>query len=313
MLNIALLQIAAAGWDQQANLVKGEAACRRARQLGADVALFPEMWNNGYQYFQPDDPTSYQAWLKTALAGDDPFITHFRRLAAELDMAIGLTCLERWPGAPRNTIHLIDRHGQSVLTYAKVHTCDFDIEGCLSPGDGFHVCDLDTAAGPVRIGAMICMDREFPESARVLMLQGAEIILVSNACEMERHRLGQLSARAYENMVGVALCNYPGRQAGHSIAFDGIAFADGDQQKDGTSRDMLIVEAGEAEGVYLAPFDLQALRAYRLVESWGNAWRKPQHYGLITSLEVHEPFIRYISSGRRYDEKARARKQGPVG
>ena len=64
----------------------------------------------------------------------------------------------------------------------KVHTCDFDMEAALTPGDDFYVCTLDTAKGDVRIGAMICYDREFPESARILMLKGAELILTSNAC-----------------------------------------------------------------------------------------------------------------------------------
>ena len=52
---------------------------------------------------------------------------------------------------------------------------------------------------------MICFDREFPESARILMLKGAEIILVPNACPMEINRISQLRARAFENMLGLVL------------------------------------------------------------------------------------------------------------
>lgn len=55
---------------------------------------------------------------------------------------------------------------------------------------------------------MICYDREFPESARVLMLKGAELILVPNACPIDPARFHQLAARAYENMTGVAMANY---------------------------------------------------------------------------------------------------------
>ena len=78
----------------------------------------------------------------------------------------------------------------------------------MTPGDGFRVADLDTRAGTVRVGLMICYDREFPESARVLMLGGAELILTPNACGLDADRLGQFRARAYENMVGVAMANY---------------------------------------------------------------------------------------------------------
>ena len=56
-----------------------------------------------------------------------------------------------------------------------MHTCDFGAERALTPGEDFRVAELDTACGRVKVGAMICYDREFPESARILMLRGAEL------------------------------------------------------------------------------------------------------------------------------------------
>ncbi|MFR8332373.1 MAG: nitrilase-related carbon-nitrogen hydrolase [Oscillospiraceae bacterium] len=53
-----------------------------------------------------------------------------------------------------------------------MHTCDFDVERNLCPGEDFYVTALDTALGQVQVGGMICYDREFPESARILMLKG---------------------------------------------------------------------------------------------------------------------------------------------
>lgn len=93
-----------------------------------------------------------------------------------------------------------------TLTYDKVHTCDFSLEGQLESEEECKVCEFDG----IKLGIMICYDREFPESARILMLQGAEIILVPNSCDMNPARLNQLSTRAFENMVGVAMANYPG-------------------------------------------------------------------------------------------------------
>ncbi|HEU5199960.1 MAG TPA: carbon-nitrogen hydrolase family protein [Ktedonobacterales bacterium] len=325
-LHIALLQMTSCGNDQQANLLKGEGYCRRASALGADIALFPEMWNIGYtpwsdglfdaacdlwkapelwgqddaQEETPEERQAREAWQAQAVERDSPFVAHFRALARELNMAIGLTYLERWPGAPRNSMSLIDRHGQIALTYAKVHTCDFGpMEAACTEGDDFFVCALDTAQGPVRVGAMICYDREFPESARVLMLKGAEIILIPNACEMEANRTGQLRARAAENMVGVALANYAAPQEnGHSVAYGPIAF-----DKQGRSRNTLVVEAGEGEGIYLAPFDLEELRDYRMREAWGNAFRRPHRYSLLTSSEAQPPFIRVNARGERYNQR----------
>ena len=300
MFTVALLQMASAGFDQAANLAKGEAFCRGAQAMGADVALFPEMWNIGYKLYEMDKPETLAAFLSQAIPIHSPFVAHFRRLACELDLAIGLTFLEQWPNAPRNTLALIDRHGEIVLTYAKVHTCDFDQEGALIPGEDFYVCDLDTAGGSVKVGVMICFDREFPESARILMLKGAEVILVPNACEMERHRTGQLNARAYENMVGVALANYAAPQEkGHSVAFHPMAF------DEHGSADTLVVEAGEAEGIYLAAFDLERIRAYRKQEVWGNAFRKPKCYSLLASPAVEEPFTRLKPDGSPYNPQKR--------
>lgn len=285
---VALLQMTGAGFDQAANLAKGEAFCRQAKAQGAEVALFPEMWNIGYRFFDPAQPETRRVWQQQALDAESTFVRHFCARARELQMAMALTYLERWPGAPRNTAALINRQGEIVLTYAKMHTCDFDVEAALTPGADFYVADLETETGPVKVGLMICFDREFPESARLLMLKGAEIILVPNACELEQHRLEQLRTRACENMTGVAVANYAAPQEnGHSAAYDGIAFDD-----QGRSRDMHRIEAGEGEGVYLAQFDLDRLRAYQAQEAWGNAYRKPSRYGLLTAPAVEPPFVR---------------------
>ncbi len=287
-LNVALLQMTASGYDQEANRTKGERFCRRAKERGTDVALFPEMWNVGYTFPDASDPDAHDAWLAQAIDQEDDFVTHFRALAGELEMAMALTYLERWEGAPRNVLSLIDRHGEIVMTYAKVHTCDWDKEALLTPGDAFRVCSLDTGQGAVQVGAMICFDREFPESARILMLKGAELILTPNACGLEANRLGQFRARAYENMLGLAMANYATpQQNGHSVAFDGIAFDD-----EGESRDTCLVEAGEEEGVYMAAFDVEAIRAYRQREVWGNAYRKPGRYQDLVAPDVAPPFVR---------------------
>ena len=105
------------------------------------------------------------------------------------------------------------------------------------------------------IGAMICYDREFPESARILMLKGAEIILTPNACDLEANRLGQFRARAYENMVGVAMANYAAPwQNGHSVAYRRRSSATPTAAPGHTA------DRGRRarKGIYLAGFDLAA-------------------------------------------------------
>ena len=240
---IALLQLLPEGTEEK-NREKGLLWCRKAKAMGADLALFPEMWNCGY-----DLSGDAEAITQRAIPRDSAFLRAFQEEAASLDMAIAVTHLQRWEGQPRNAVTLFDRHGREVFTYAKVHTCDFGDERLLTPGDRFFTASLDTRQGPIQVGAMICYVREFPESARLLMLQGAEIILVPNACPMEINRLSQLRSRAFENMVAIATANYPAGKPdcnGHSSAFDGIAY----DETTPVSRDTLVVEAGENEGIW---------------------------------------------------------------
>jgi predicted amidohydrolase len=203
-LKIALLQISPVG-SLDGNLEKGIKACKKAKEMGADIALFPEMFSCGYDIYE----RPFSVWKKDAISVNGDFVSSFKNLSKELNMAIGITLLEEYRDKPRNTLVLFDRFGDEKFIYAKVHTCDFGVEDDLTPGEEFFVTDLDTEKGDVKVGAMICYDREFPESARILMLKGAELILVPNACPMEINRLSQLRARAYENMIAIATCNYP--------------------------------------------------------------------------------------------------------
>ena len=273
-LKIALLQlIPGKGMEEQ--LEKGISACREAKGKGADVALFPEMWSSGY-YF-PDTQDKLDG---LAIASDDDFILRFRDIAAELRMAVGITFLEKTDGKPLNSIVFFDRNGKKVLHYSKVHTYEYGDEKMLSAGIDFPVADLDIGSGTVRIGSMICYDREFPESARILMLEGAEVILAPTACPMEINRLAALRTRAYENMLAVATCNYADGTPdcnGHSSVFDGIAWL---RDEPGT-RDMCIFEAPNEEGVYIAEIDMDKLRRYRENEVMGGKYRHPDRYGRL--------------------------------
>jgi len=284
-LYVAMLQILPED-TQEKNREKGIRYCRKAREMGADIAVFPEMWNTGYEM-----PVDESGFREASISQDSDFLKSFSELARELNMAIGITYLEKYEPMPRNTMTLYDRFGNNVLTYAKLHTCDFDDEKRLTPGEDFYVTDLDTDDFNVKVGAMICYDREFPESARILMLKGAEIILVPNACPMEINRISQLRGRAYENMCGIATVNYPEGKPdcnGHSNAFDGIAYRPGDPG----SRDTCIIEADGSEGIFMAEFPLDEIREYRSREVHGNAYRQPSKYGLLVSDEKKPPFVR---------------------
>lgn len=279
-LKIAFLQLLP-GAAIEDNIEKGIKACREAKEKGADIALFPEMWSSGYVFPHNEE------WLnKNSVSLDSAYLKRFSELALELDMAIAITLLEKHEPNPRNTVCLFERHGKLVYRYSKVHICNFgeeDDESVLDPGDSFCVEELDTEKGLIKVGLMICYDREFPEAARVLMMKGAELLLVPNACPMEINRLSQLRGRAYENQLAIATCNYPALQRdcnGHSTLFDGVIY----DMETGVPRDMLVCETGEEEGVFLAELDVTMLREYRKRENCNFKNRRPELYGLITEI-----------------------------
>jgi predicted amidohydrolase len=279
---VALLQIAAFGNDQTRNLAKGLQCCRDAKAAGADLAVFPELWNIGASR-RPIDSEGRRAWTGSAIDQHSPFFESFAALAHELDLNIAITYLEAHQPMPRNTVSVINRHGKVVLDYSKAFICDFgkdkllepglsaDDIGCdvgCNPGESFGVCSLVGAEGEAKIGAMICSDREFPEPATELMRNGAELIIVPNACTWDDIRTAGLKTRAFENLVGIAMANYPAPQNnGNSQAHTCVAW------RNGKSLDTLLAKAGEHEEILLATFDMKDIRTFRSAESWRMDYR----------------------------------------
>lgn len=280
---VALLQIAPHGDDQSRNLEKGLGRCREAKSMGADLAVFPELWNVGATRC-PLGAAGRESWAASAIDRRSDFFLSFAALAQELRMNIALTYLEAHSPKPRNSVSIINGTGEVVLNYSKVFICDFGKAellkpdpnpteiGCdvnCSPGESFEVCVLNGAEGAVRVGAMICADREFPEPADELMQNGAELIVVPNACSWDDVRTACLKTRAFENLVGVAMANYPTPvNNGESQAYTCIPW------KDGKARQMLVAKADDQEQILLASFDIDEIRAFRDLESWRMEYRR---------------------------------------
>lgn len=118
------------------------------------------------------------------------FVSRFREAAKAHRVHVVATFLEKAEPKPFNAALLIDPGGCSLRHHRKVHICNFDSpELTCGRGSGFTLCDIETGADPVRVGLTICMDREYPEAARSLSRQGAEIVLVPNCCDLATDRM----------------------------------------------------------------------------------------------------------------------------
>jgi predicted amidohydrolase len=298
-LKIALLQLSPQA-NARAALEHGLAACETAAAAGADIALFPEMWSNGYAAFDPHEAAAGEAWMAGAVHADSSFVDAFQAAARRLRLAVAITFLETHEPRPRNSLRLFDREGRAVLAYSKVHICTFGTEAYCSPGDEFRVATLHTSRGPVQVGAMICFDREFPESARVLALLGAELVLVPNACVFDDHRMTQMKTRAFENKIALAMTNYPNTHLegnGRSLAVSPVAWEREGADSRSKYRETLLLQTGPEPGIYYCEFDLDAIRHYRRNAIWGTTHRRPQAYAalldprLVPSYEENDGLI----------------------
>lgn len=275
---VALLQIAPFGNDVNRNIEKGLQWCRKAKSLGADLVVFPELWNIGATH------SISESWAAQAIHRTSGFLQSFAQFAREVSINIAVTYLEAHQPKPRNSVCVFNRSGEAVLNYSKVFICDFgaaellktdpnpDDIGCdvnCSPGDSFDVCNLSNGEGELRVGAMICADREFPEPATRLMQNGAELIVVPNACTWDEIRTAGLKTRAFENLVGIAMANYPvPLNNGQSQAYTCVPW------KNGKAHEMLIAKADDKEQILVATFDMDEIRAFRDLEAWRMDYRR---------------------------------------
>ena len=197
--NVAGLRIMPARWDKPANLAKFERYAREAASRGADLALAPEGFLEGYVANVKANPgVTRERYAAVAEDLDGPSLNRVRALARELKIHLGLGFAERREGNLFNSFAIFGPSGELVLHYSKAH--NDDDEPYNTTGREFPVAA--TALG--RLGALICYDRQLPETARLLAIKGAQLILVPAWGGFGEMNTAMMRTRALENSVWVA-------------------------------------------------------------------------------------------------------------
>lgn len=284
IVSVAITQMACS-WDINANLAKAEQLVRQAAEQGAQIILLQELFETPYFCKKPN-PDYLQ--LATTVA-DNPAIMHFQKIAKELNVVLPISFFERANQARFNSIAIIDADGSLLGVYRKSHIPDgpgYHEKYYFNPGDtGFKVWQTRYA----KIGVGICWDQWFPECARAMALQGAELLFYPTAIGTEPHdpninscehwqRVQQGHAGA--NLMPVIASNRIGseEQDGYDITFYGASFiADQFGEK--------VAELNRTEeGVAIQSFDLDKLEHTRT--AWGVFRdRRPNLYRSINSLD----------------------------
>lgn len=287
-VTIAAIQMRCAAKAAE-NISKAEKMVREAAQKGANVILLPELFER--PYFCQERRYEYYDFAKPTEENDA--VNHFIPVAKELGVVLPISFYEKDKNRLYNSVAVIDADGALLGVYRKTHIPDdhyYQEKFYFSPGDtGFKV--WNTRFG--RIGIGICWDQWFPETARALAVQGAEMILYPTAigsepileCDsmphwrrcMQGHAGSNLLPVAAANRIGleeVAPCKENGMQSS-SLNFYGSSFI--------TDETGAIIADGsrEKEEILTAAFDLDEIAENRL--SWGIFRdRRPECYGDIT-------------------------------
>ena len=284
LVTVAATQMSCS-WDRQANIAKAEQLVRQAAAQGAQIILIQELFETPY-FCQKPNPD----YLQMATSVDEnPAIKHFQEVAKELQVVLPISFFELAGRARFNSIAIIDADGRNLGVYRKSHIPDgpgYHEKYYFNPGDtGFKVWQTRYAT----IGVGICWDQWFPECARAMALQGAEILFYPTAIGSEPHdpnitskdhwqRVQQGHAGA--NLMPLVASNRVGmeEQDGYDITFYGSSFiADQFGEK--------VQEAdGKEETVLVQQFDLDQLEHIRA--AWGVFRdRRPNLYGALKTLD----------------------------
>jgi N-carbamoylputrescine amidase len=155
------------------NIAKGQRLVREAAQQGANIILLQELFQ-GLYFCQEQNPKHFDK--ADAYGPNNNVLKHFIPLAKELSVVLPVSYYERANNVYFNSLAVIDADGSLLGNYRKSHIPDgngYQEKFYFSPGDtGFMVFKTRFAA----IGVAICWDQWFPEAARAMVLQGAEIL-----------------------------------------------------------------------------------------------------------------------------------------
>ncbi|MGN5518036.1 N-carbamoylputrescine amidase [Halopseudomonas sp. Lyrl_26] len=284
LVTVAATQMSCS-WDRQANIAKAEQLVRQAAAQGAQIILIQELFETPY-FCQKPNPEYLQMATPT---DENPAIKHFQAIARELQVVLPISFFELAGRARFNSIAIIDADGSNLGVYRKSHIPDgpgYHEKYYFNPGDtGFKVWKTRFAT----IGVGICWDQWFPECARAMALQGAEILFYPTAIGSEPHDASITSkdhwqrvqqGHAGANLMPLVASNRVGReeQDGYDITFYGASFiADQFGEK--------VQEAnGTDETVLVQQFDLDQLEHIRA--AWGVFRdRRPNLYGPLKTLD----------------------------
>lgn len=237
---LAALTLTPEPWDKEANFAKLATYARQAKAAGAQVIVAPEGYLEGYVGNEKRTPGLEQKrYAAIAEEIDGPLLRRVAALAKELSVYLMVGFAERRAGAIYNTAVLFSPAGTLASRYAKSHTADD--EPFNTKGTEFPVVQTDF--GPW--GTLICFDRQLPETARLLAVKGARLILVPAWGGYGEMNDLMMRVRAYENGVHLAFV-HPKRAL--IINSHGKVVAQNDGERDQFVLARIRLDTGERPG-----------------------------------------------------------------
>lgn len=276
--------------DVKQNIEKADQMVRQAAKQGAQIILLPELFER--PYFCQERRYDYYSYAKPLHENDA--VIHFKNVAEELSIVLPISFYEKEENRLYNSLAMIDADGSILGVYRKTHIPDdhfYQEKFYFSPGDtGFKV--FDTAYG--KIGAGICWDQWFPETARSLAVMGAELLLYPTAIGSEPildtdsmpHWRRVMQGHAAANCMPVVAANRVGLEEVYPCAENAnqssaLQFYGSSFMTDGVG-EIIKSASRDQEEILVSSYDLEALAKERL--DWGLFRdRRPECYQPLTN------------------------------
>jgi predicted amidohydrolase len=246
-MKIALVQVASPDDETPAHRLERVSTLVAGITAPVDLIVLPELWHVGFNHFDQYDAV--------AQSMHGPTVQTFARIAAERNCQVHIgSIVRRNDAALSNTAILLDRTGQIVHHYDKVHVFGYQSHEAALLTPGRQVYSSATPFGP--IAATTCYDLRFPGLWTQLVAAGAHIVVVPAAWPEARREHWQLltAARAVDNQVFVVACNAVGTHAGVTL---------GGHSRVVDPWGRVVAEAGDAEGVTVVDIDPQLVEQTR--------------------------------------------------
>lgn len=268
------------GRDLKSSASLAVKCCESAKNKGAEILVFPEMWSHNIPKISKTDgyfninknKSEFNKWSESAVLQNSDYFNTLRKAAKNSNITVVATCLFQKDKLLYNTAFVFGPNGNVITQHNKIHTRKDNHEFLLTSGSSISTFSLKS----VKFAILIGEDHNHSECFEMISLSGVDVVLISSNQEINEFKITQLQVKSIETNVFLVLANYPGKNKGKSCVLS-------PEINEGSIKPPVLLMDEVENEVMVTELNLDVLKASR--ESRRNliSFRKPEIYSQISS------------------------------